>query len=116
MAVLPRSISNHHCDDGQHLESWLLADDHQHGSFNMGLATIELKQGAAPAISPNESKSGATDLQEFIFKLFAKAPEEQVCRESGERRSTGATDSVYLNQRTETKAVRSEHRGKDLDV
>src|SRR6266446_7885704 len=34
---------------GQHLESWLIADDREHGSFNMGLATIDLKRGAAPA-------------------------------------------------------------------
>src|SRR5712675_1611381 len=32
----------------QHLESWLLADDPQHGKFSMGLANIELKHGTAP--------------------------------------------------------------------
>src|SRR5213076_2060402 len=31
----------------QHLESWLLADDPQHGSFSMGLANIALKRGNA---------------------------------------------------------------------
>src|SRR5438552_6625071 len=36
----------------QRLESWLLADDHQHGTFNMGLATIELKLGTAPPSAP----------------------------------------------------------------
>ena len=43
---------------GQRLESWLLADNAQHGRFDMGLAQIELKRGAAPAIAPNESKAG----------------------------------------------------------
>src|SRR5438132_12081309 len=44
----------------QHLDSWLLADDPQHGTFGMGLATIELKRGAVPTStsspSANESK------------------------------------------------------------
>jgi len=31
----------------QHLESWLMADDPQHGNFSMGLATIEFKRGTA---------------------------------------------------------------------
>ena len=31
----------------QHLDSWLLADDPQHGNFSMGLANVELKRGTA---------------------------------------------------------------------
>jgi hypothetical protein len=65
----------------QHLESWLLADDPQHGSFSMGLANIELKRGAAAtsAISPSTStsKNAETDLEESIF-AFSKAPDEQI--------------------------------------
>src|ERR1700720_4171147 len=38
----------------QHLESWLLADDPQHGNFPMGLAIIQLKRGTAPP-SPSSS-------------------------------------------------------------
>jgi hypothetical protein len=73
---------------GQHLESWLLADDPQHGSFAMGLANIELKRGkaAAPAPaadvapgSPNKSGKEPIDLEESIF-AFSKAPEEQIGR------------------------------------
>jgi hypothetical protein len=68
----------------QRLESWLLADDHQHGSFNMGLATIELKRGTAPAsASPavaDEAKNTAeVEIEETIF-AFAKAPEEQIAK------------------------------------
>ncbi len=73
---------------GQHLESWLLADDPQHGTFNMGLANVELKRGVA-AESKNASAeqsgrglSAATndiDLEELIF-AFSKAPDEQVGR------------------------------------
>jgi hypothetical protein len=68
----------------QRLESWLLADDHQHGAFNMGLATIELKRGTAPAsASPaaaDEAKSTVeVEIEETIF-AFAKAPEEQIAR------------------------------------
>jgi hypothetical protein len=77
---------------GQQLESWLLADDPEHGIFPMGLATIELKRGVAPAVSENEkagnksrgqnkneSTSEAIELEESIF-AFSKAPEEQVGR------------------------------------
>ena len=68
----------------QRLESWLLADDHQHGAFNMGLATIELKRGAAPAnapaATPEESKVTAeVEIEETMF-AFAKAPEEQIAK------------------------------------
>jgi len=69
----------------QRLESWLLADDHEHGSFNMGLATIELKHGTAPAEgrgdSPKRPPAGAgeVEIEERIF-AFAKAPEEQIAK------------------------------------
>jgi hypothetical protein len=88
---------------GQHLESWLLADDPQHASFSMGLANIELKRGVAPAIGragtdsfnqgdkgeiassskPQNTDANTTqkgiDLEESIF-AFSKAPEEQIGR------------------------------------
>jgi hypothetical protein len=77
----------------QHLESWLLADDPQHGNFGMGLANIELKRGVAPkgrGESPNRPPSAMTstnrnttqedaDLEESIF-AFSKAPDEQIGR------------------------------------
>ena len=77
----------------QHLESWLLADDPQHGNFGMGLANIELKRGVAPTgrgDSPNRPPSVMTstnrnttqeevDLEESIF-AFSKAPDEQIGR------------------------------------
>jgi hypothetical protein len=69
---------------GQRLENWLLADDQQHSSFNMGLATIELKRGAAPADTKSDSGSaptaaGEVEIEETIF-AFAKAPEEQIAK------------------------------------
>jgi hypothetical protein len=75
----------------QHLDSWLLADDPQHGNFSMGLARIELKRGTAPEgrdDSPNRSetdqttsrsKTEETELEESIF-AFSKAPDEQIGR------------------------------------
>jgi hypothetical protein len=71
----------------QHLETWLVADHPQHGSFSMGLANIELKRGTAPdsdrGDSPNRPPSTATDqavdLEESIF-AFSKAPNEQIGR------------------------------------
>jgi hypothetical protein len=70
---------------GQRLENWLMADDHQHASFNMGLATIELKRGTAPAETKSDSANapaplaGEVEIEELIF-AFAKAPEEQITK------------------------------------
>src|SRR5437764_1600699 len=91
----------------QHLNSWLLANDPQHGNFSMGLANIELKHGVAPDFgrdgSPNRpdqrtitqpSKSEAeVELEESIF-AFSKAPEDQIGRPA-KGGSTGA--KVRLN-------------------
>ena len=68
----------------QRLESWLLADDQQHAAFNMGLATIELKRGVAPATppatTPEEPKATSeVEIEETIF-AFSKAPEEQIAK------------------------------------
>ena len=88
----------------QHLESWLLVDDPQHGSFSMGLANIELKRGIVPSASSGthlrESTAGqatrseAIELEESIF-AFTKAPGEQVGRVA-KCASTGA--KVQLDQ------------------
>ena len=82
----------------QHLESWLLADDPQHGTFGMGLANIELKRGVAPSsveagVSPAQPtrlppQNQDVDLEESIF-AFSKAPEEQIGR-AGKSGGTGA--------------------------
>jgi hypothetical protein len=69
---------------GQHLESWLLADDPQHGNFGMGLANVELKRGVAAAdansiTSKNPNENEAIDLEESIF-AFSKAPDQQIGR------------------------------------
>jgi hypothetical protein len=90
----------------QHLESWLLADDPQHGNFSMGLANIELKRGIAPdsgrGDSPNRPASASeiksksdeeVELEESIF-AFSKAPEDQIGR-AAKGGSTGA--KVQLN-------------------
>src|SRR5436190_5325180 len=70
----------------QRLESWLLADDHQHAAFDMGLATIELKRGVAPpsqakvdAPNPPPTTTAEVEIEETIF-AFAKAPEEQISK------------------------------------
>ncbi|MDQ3315254.1 MAG: hypothetical protein M3505_11615, partial [Verrucomicrobiota bacterium] len=82
---------------GQRLESWLLADNPEHGSFDMGLARVELKRGAAPTgNSPNEFKTGGekVEIEESIF-AFTKAPDQQVAK-SIKGGSTGA--KVMLSQ------------------
>ena len=63
----------------QHLESWLLADDPQHGNFSMGLANIALKRGSATGSEPAsvKTKDESIDLDESIF-AFSKAPDEQI--------------------------------------
>ena len=87
----------------QHLESWLLADDPQHGTFGMGLANIELKRGVVADFgrgdSPNRlpstgTKSQEIDLEESIF-AFSNAPDEQI----GHVRKGGGTGAkVRLEQ------------------
>jgi hypothetical protein len=83
---------------GQQLESWLLADDEHegHGSFNMGLATINLKRGTAPVLDPSTSAAaiGEVEIEESIF-AFTKAPDQQVARATSGG-STGA--KVLLSQ------------------
>jgi hypothetical protein len=106
---------------GQRLENWLLADDPQHGSFNMGLANIELKRGAAPAtsapVAPNETKNeGAVEIEESIF-AFAKAPEEQIAR-AAKGGSTGAKIKLEQPQNGNQGSIVVTLNGKDwkLDV
>jgi hypothetical protein len=60
---------------GQSLDSWLLADDPEHGVFDMGLAQIDFKKGTAPVVTP--AMSNATDLEETIF-AFSDTKAEQV--------------------------------------
>ncbi|MEO5721694.1 MAG: hypothetical protein ABIR71_09520 [Chthoniobacterales bacterium] len=66
---------------GQRLESWLLAEEghDEHSTFNMGLATINLKRGTAPPATPNEQPpvAGEVEIEESIF-AFAKAADQQV--------------------------------------
>ncbi len=86
---------------GQKLEGWLLADDDHddHGKFNMGLATIELKRGTAPAstnTSEGPSATGEVEIEESIF-AFAKAADQQV----GKALKGGSTGAkVLLSQPT----------------
>ncbi len=106
---------------GQRLESWLLTDDPQHGSFSMGLANIELKRGAAASISPaalpNESKNnGAVEIEESVF-AFAKAPEEQITKVA-KGGSTGAKIQLQQPQNGNKGSVVASIAGKNwtLDV
>jgi hypothetical protein len=63
---------------GQSLDSWLLADDPDHGTFDMGLAGIEFKKGtASPTVAPASGE--AADLEETIF-AFANASAGQVTK------------------------------------
>jgi len=68
---------------GQKLDGWLLADDEHegHGSFNMGLATINLKRGTATVTDPNAAATpnGEVEIEESIF-AFTKAPDQQVSK------------------------------------
>ena len=53
----------------QHLESWLLADDPQHGTFSMGLANIELKRGTASQGGPERSEAKSRDPDEAASQV-----------------------------------------------
>jgi hypothetical protein len=62
---------------GQSLDSWVMADDPDHGSFDMGLATIEFKKGTATPVAAPAAQ--AIDLEETIF-AFANAAAGQVTK------------------------------------
>ncbi len=107
---------------GQHLESWLLADDPQHSSFSMGLANIEFKRGVAPSTddassagrsdAPNRpSPNEETDIEESIF-AFAKAPEEQIAK-AARGGSTGAKIKLQQPQNGNTGSVVVSMAGKN---
>src|SRR5215472_14682662 len=53
----------------QRLESWLLADDPQHGNFSMGLANIEFKRGAAPEGHPEGSEAKSREFHQASPKV-----------------------------------------------
>ncbi|CAN5714882.1 hypothetical protein BH20VER1_BH20VER1_27480 [soil metagenome] len=120
---------------GQKLDGWLLADDEHegHGTFNMGLATIDFKRGTAPPVeaTPNENKTAdpataETELEESIF-AFTKAPDQQVGRVAkggsvGAKvvlsQPTGGTQgevTITLGDRTWTHDVAT-HLGKDVPL
>src|SRR5947207_7483264 len=97
----------------QHLESWLLADDPQHGSFSMGLANIALKRGSAAGSQPSgvNAKNEPVDLEESIF-AFSKAPDEQIghINKGG---STGAKVQLESPQNGNKGRVRISLNGKE---
>ena len=113
----------------QHLESWLLADDSQHGSFSMGLANIELKRGVAhdlahvgrdgsPSRPSSESEANprdtAVDLEETIF-AFSKAPEEQIGRVA-KGGGTGAKVRLELKEKQARVVISLGERDASFDV
>ena len=70
---------------GQRLESWLMADDHQHNSSTWAWPPSMLKRGTSPPEIKADSASapapaaGEVEIEETIF-AFAKAPEEQIAK------------------------------------
>ncbi len=62
---------------GQSLDSWVLADDPDHGTFDMGLAGVEFKSGTATPVAAPTSQ--AADLEETLF-AFANASAGQVSK------------------------------------
>jgi hypothetical protein len=62
---------------GQSLDAWLLADDPDHGTFDMGLAAVEFKHGTATPVAPPSAQPA--DLEETIF-AFANASAGQVSK------------------------------------
>ena len=63
---------------GQKLDSWMLAGDAKHGTFDMGLAGIEFKRGVANAATAAPGGEAA-DLEETIF-AFGAAQADQVSK------------------------------------
>src|SRR6266446_2505963 len=64
----------------QRLDSWLLANDPQHGNFSMGLANIELKRGSAPDLGKGDSVNRPASAIESTS--MSKSEEETELEES----------------------------------
>ncbi len=62
---------------GQSLDSWVLADDPDHGTFDMGLAGVDFKKGTATPVAAPSAE--AADLEETIF-AFGNAAAGQVTK------------------------------------
>ncbi|MDP9290767.1 MAG: cytochrome c biogenesis protein ResB, partial [Verrucomicrobiota bacterium] len=74
---------------GQQLDSWLLADDPAHGTFDLGLARLIFKRGAATASTstPKTENADAVDIEEKIFAFSKVADQVSRAVQGG---STGA--------------------------
>jgi hypothetical protein len=64
---------------GQSLDAWVMADDPDHGTFDMGLAGVDFKKGTATPSAAAAASSPAADLEETIF-AFANAAAGQVTK------------------------------------
>jgi hypothetical protein len=62
---------------GQSMDSWVLADDPDHATFDMGLAGVDFRHGTAAATTP--AASDAKDLEETIF-VFGNSSAGQVSK------------------------------------
>ena len=62
---------------GQSMDAWVLEDDPDHGSFDMGLAGVDFKKGTATPVATAQSQ--AVDLEETIFG-FANSAAGQISK------------------------------------
>ena len=62
---------------GQHPDAWLFLDD-AHETFDLGLTSVHLKKGVAPASAPAETQE-PVEIEESIF-AFAASPADQVAK------------------------------------
>ncbi|MBV9128331.1 MAG: hypothetical protein JO117_09625, partial [Verrucomicrobia bacterium] len=110
------------------MESWLLVGSEEHAAFDLGMASVQLRAGRAPATPEAAAKgaaAAATDIDESIF-AFAHKPGQQVAQPAAGKAGSGAkvrlvvTDSarqVHLDWRGATWDFDVEaDRGKDQDL
>lgn len=76
----------------QTIESWLLVDDAEHNSLDLGLASVQLRRGAAPVVpatvAPKQAPAG--DAVDESVVVFAQRSGEQVAQAAPGAAPSGA--------------------------
>lgn len=108
----------------QNIESWLLVDDAEHNSMDLGLASVQLRRGAAPAAAPPAAGGGgsspkaapAGEAVDESVVVFALKSGDQVAQSAPGTSPSGA--KVRLEADAARRRVFIDWRGAtwDLDV
>lgn len=85
----------------QTIESWLLVDDAEHNSLDLGLASVQLRRGSAPAVpAPSAPKPAPVgDTVDDSIVVFAQKSGEQVAQTAPGATPSGAKVRLEAERR-----------------